>query len=369
MKWQPGKVLIIINNLGIGGAERLVVDDINEMLRREIDVSLVTLRPEPSRNFVAELRLGQDRLFLIHFRSLSDIFALVKLVKLMVSLKPDLVVTQLWFANTVGRVAGFFAGVRRIISFEQNVYDEIKTRKMFFIDWVLQFFSTQIIAVSEAVKKSLIKHSIQEKRIDVLPNSVDLSKFELASPSSEIREEYNIPEKAFLYLFIGRLIHQKAVDILIEAFARVDSGTYLLIVGQGIDRESLEQKIKDFQLEKQVILAGVRDDIPKLFASANCFILPSRHEGLPLVLTEALAAGVAIIVSDFEAAQEIITNKVNGLIVPREDVEALAQAMGLIKDDVALRARLAVAARKSVERFSIVHHVEVILSYLTRKDL
>ena len=212
------------------------------------------------------------------------------------------------------------AGAKNIISFEQNVYDNVKTNKMFFVDWCLQFLSTKVIAVSETVKKSLIRHSIKEAKIDVLYNSIDLSQFRSSHHSSRIREEYGVPQDAFLYLFIGRLIHQKAIDVLIEAFKKVDAETYLLIVGQGKDQDILEQEVKKNGLEKRVIFAGVRNDIPQVFSSSDCFVLPSRYEGLPLVLVEALARGMAIIVSDFEAAKEIITHRKNGLIVPREDV-------------------------------------------------
>ena len=209
-----------------------------------------------------------------------------------------------------------------------------------------------------------MRHSIQEARIDVLHNSIDLAKFLVPCDRFKIRQEYDIPRQAFLFIFIGRLIPQKAVDILISAFKKLDSESYLLIVGQGKDREKLEQQVKMNELEKRVVFTGIRNNIPQLLLSSDCFILPSRYEGSPLVLTEALAARVAIIVSDFEAAEEIITPEKNGLVVPRENVESLAQAMIRIRADDVLRARLISEAKKTVERFSISHHVESLLHYI-----
>ena len=347
------RILIIINNLGIGGAERLTVDDTNEMLRMGVDVRLVTLRPEPKKSLSSELRLKPNY-----------ISSWIKLILYIREFQPDLVITQLWFANTIGRVVAWVAGARRVISFEQNVYDTVKTRKMFFVDWLLQPLSTKIIAVSEAVKKSLTRHKINEAKIDVLHNGVDISKYGISNRSSGIRKEYGIPENAFLYMFIGRLIHQKAVDVLIEAFKEIDVGSYLLLVGQGIDRDSLEQQVKDSGLESRVIFAGVRKDIPELLGSSDCFVLPSRHEGLPMVLIEALAAGTAIVVSDFEAVREVITHEKDGLIVPREDFKTLAQAMRRIKDDDVLRKRLSAEAKKTAENFSISNHVSAMLRYI-----
>lgn len=357
------RILIIINNLGVGGAERLVVDDINEMLRIGVTVTLITLKPEPKKSFIAELRLEQDKFHCIPFKHFLDVPSWRTLVRSIRASEPDLVITQLWFANTIGRIAAKISGVKDVVSFEQNVYDQVKTEKMFLIDQWLQFLSKKIIAVSGAVKRSLIGHSIQEARIAVLHNSIDVSKFLIPRHGLGVRREFGIPGHAFLYLCIGRLIHQKAVDILIAAFRRVDAETFLLIVGQGKDRGALERQVQESGLEGRVIFTGVRDDIPQLLLSADCFILPSRYEGLPLVLIEALAAGAPIIVSDFESSREVITHGENGLVVPREDVGALSQAMERIKEDGVLRGRLSSGSRKSAERFSVARHVQALLRY------
>jgi len=358
------KILIVINNLGVGGAERVAIGDINEMIRIGVDVTLITLKREFKRSLATELHLEQDKFHTIPFKHLFDISSWFKLMRSIKEFNPDLLITQLWFSGTIGRIAGVLANVKTIISFEQVVGDTIKTRKMVFVDWFLQFISTKIIAVSDAVKKSLIRQSIQEARIDILYNSIDLRVFRAPYHDSLIRKEYNIAEHTFLYIYIGRLVHQKAVDILIEAFKKIDTQTTLLIVGQGKDRHMLENKVKKNGLEKRVIFTGVRDDIPQLLLSADCFVLPSRYEGLPLVLVEALAAGSAIVVSDFEGAREVINHEKNGLVVPVEDVEGLAQGMLRMKNNDEVRSSLALEAKKSAERFSISNHVQAILSYI-----
>lgn len=358
------KVMMVINNLGVGGAERLVINSIHEMMRLGIGVDLVTLALEPEKTLATQLQLPLERRYQIQFKGLFDIKSLFRLIVLLKSMNPDLVITQLWFANTVGRIAAQIAGVKKVVSYEQNVYDSVKTKKMFLLDWLLQFFTFKIVAVSEAVKKSLIRHHITASKIDVIHNSVDVSLFANAIPDPSIRRQYGVPDEAFLLLFVGRLIHQKAVDVLIEAFANIGNDAYLLVVGQGRDRFSLEAQVVKKGLGRRVMFAGVRNDIPQLLATADCFVLPSRHEGLPLVLTEALAAGKPIIVSDFDAATEMIIHGKNGLIVPREDAQKLSEAMKRIKNDRVLRSQLALEAKKSAEDFSITHHLNVLLKYL-----
>ncbi|PIR44957.1 MAG: hypothetical protein COV10_01995 [Candidatus Vogelbacteria bacterium CG10_big_fil_rev_8_21_14_0_10_51_16] len=359
------KILIIINNLGIGGAERLVAGDINEMLRMGIDVSLVTLVPEPPKSFASVLHLKLDRFRCIHFKHFLDIPAWFKLGRFIRVSKPNLVITHLWFANTIGRIAAKIAGAKNVVSFEHNVYDTVKTGKMFFVDRCLQFLSNKIIAVSDAVKESLVRHAICESKIEVLCNGIDTKPFSVTCDRLKIRREYGVPENVFLYLFIGRLIHQKAVDILIEAFKRIETDACLLIVGQGKDRDMLEELVKKLGLQKRVIFAGIRNDVPQLLMSSDCFVLPSRHEGLPMVLIEALAAGAATIVSDFASAGEVVTHEKNGLILPREDVDALAHAMMRIKNDANLRESLILESKRSAERFSISNHVEALARYIT----
>src|SRR3989338_2182637 len=99
------KILIIINNLGIGGAERLVVSDINEMLRVGVDVMLITLRPEPEKSFSVELTLGRDKFCCVPFKHIFSIFSWYRLMRSIGVFKPNLVITHLWFANTIGRIA------------------------------------------------------------------------------------------------------------------------------------------------------------------------------------------------------------------------------------------------------------------------
>ncbi len=126
--------------------------------------------------------------------------------------------------------------------------------------------------------------------------------------------------------FAGRLIPQKAVDVLVEAFARLSSG-YLLIAGEGKESPMLEQKAKDLGVSDRVFLLGLRDDIPGLMKAADCFVLPSRYEGLPIVVLEAMGAGLPVILSDFSAARGMLRDGQDGIIVPREDVAALAEAI------------------------------------------
>lgn len=353
------KILIVINRLGVGGAERLVIDDMNEMLNRGINVRLLTLSPEKRENsLAADCNIPLEKWEIIHFKNflaLSSWFLFFRFVR---EYKPDVVISHLWYANTISRIVSKFCGIKTHLAFEHNVYDLVKTKKMFFIDRVLQRFSTKIIAVSEAVKESLVRHKITRNKILTLSNGVDTSRY-LNIRDEKLRKELNAKNE-FVYIFIGRLIEQKGVDILLKAFAKVDSGL-LLLVGDGVDKEKLLDLVDKLGLQKRVHFLGIRRDIPSLLAISDCFVLPSRYEGLPIVLIEAIVSGRAIIISDFDAGKELITDGENGLIVPRENPEILSIAMRRIQEDENLRNGLKIQVGLDAKKFSIKHHVDALL--------
>lgn len=358
------KVLVVINNLGVGGAERLVINDINEMLKRGFDVTLLTLKPEKEEKSLYDLcKLPDSKRILIDFGSLLNIKSWFSVVRTINSIKPDVVITHLWFSNTIGVLSSWICGVKNIFSFEQNVYDDLKTKKMFFVDRVIQKFASNVVAVSEAVKKSLIKHGIDERKIVVIHNSVNLSDYN--SPKDgfdKIKKDLGINAN-FIYLYVGRLIDQKGVDILLEAFSGTKEGI-LLIAGDGPRKQDLKDLSKRLNIDSRVIFLGIRKDIPELLALCDCFVLVSRYEGLPLILLEAAASGKPVIVSNFESAKEIITNNIDGLVVPIGEVSQLTEAMDLIYKDDQLRDEFSKNIKLKSKYFSIENHIDKILKLL-----
>ncbi len=347
------RIALIINKFGIGGAERLALDEVAEFRRRGMKVQVITLRPQQKDDMALSRQV--DALRGIPFRSLFDIRAWSELLPSLRAGHFDAVLTHLWFANTIGRIASKFSGIPRVISFEHNVYDRVKSSRQFFIDRLLQSWCTRIIAVSSVVRDSLVAHGIDEKRITVIPNGIDLERFH----STGTRDT----EREFTFLFVGRLVEQKGVDVLLDALAQVPRGR-LQVVGGGVLRASLEQKTRDLGLVSRVEFLGARRDIPQLLKQADCFVFPSRWEGYGLSLIEAAAAGLPIIASDLPAVRDLVDNGVEALLVAPEDRAALAKAMQTMMDDLALRARLAAAGRKKATEFSIARHVDRLLELL-----
>jgi glycosyltransferase involved in cell wall biosynthesis len=159
-------------------------------------------------------------------------------------------------------------------------------------------------------------------------------------------------------LFSGQMIARKGVDLLIDAFARVaphHPSLRLLLLGGGPERERFEAQVLE-PLKDRILFLGHREpaDLPDVFAAADIFCLPSRHDGWGVVINEALGAGLPLIVSDaVGAGHDLVTDGENGIVTPAGNADALARALDTLAGDIALRKRMAEAATETAERWDV----------------
>lgn len=216
--------------------------------------------------------------------------------------------------------------------------------------------ATRMVAVSSCVAElATEKEHINPNKITVIRNGIDMS-VEVNLDEEErisLRQSLGVGTKDFLIITVGRLVNQKGHVYLLEAMAEVIKHfphTKLVIAGNGPLQATLVAKARTLQIEKSVHFAGNRGDVPYLLSIGDCFVLSSLWEGLPIALLEAMRAGLAIIATKVEGITEVITDGINGLLVPAADARALAQSiMRIISDDVA-RERIGRQGRTEVMR-------------------
>ena len=176
-----------------------------------------------------------------------------------------------------------------------------------------------------------------ESRVHYLPNFAD------ARPQAALdRKSLGLPENAVLALALGRFHPNKAFDVLIQAMRDVP-GVTLALAGEGELRGSLESAVQRFGLGERIKVLGWRDDVGALMTTSDLVICPSRHEPLGNVVVEAWAHGRPVIATASAGPAGLITAEETGLLVPIDDVGALAQAIRRLAQDGDLRRRLAAA--------------------------
>jgi glycosyltransferase involved in cell wall biosynthesis len=197
-----------------------------------------------------------------------------------------------------------------------------------------------LTANSAGVMESLIP-LFQARQLALLPNPLPMPDVAIA-PSQE--------NDLTGFVTVARLVPQKGIDVLISALEQMSDDVKdwtLSLVGDGPERQQLEEQTVQAGLEKRVTFFGHRPDPQTFLFKAGVFVLPSRFEGMPNALLEAMAAGLAVVVTDASPGPlEVVKDGVTGLVVPSEDPKALAKAMERLATDPILRAQLGSNARE-----------------------
>lgn len=181
------------------------------------------------------------------------------------------------------------------------------------------------------------------RRIEVIPNFID-------KPKSYVKD-YAVKRA----VAVGRLEHQKGFDILIncwKAAVKTHPGWRLDIYGEGPLRNELQRQIDSFRLQETIKLRGTCTDMAEKYTQYSLHLMSSRHEGLPMTLLEAQAAGLPSVTFDFEyGAADIVTDSVNGFLVPQNDTKTFTNRLVQIMDSEDLRAKFGTEAKETAKAF------------------
>jgi glycosyltransferase involved in cell wall biosynthesis len=198
------------------------------------------------------------------------------------------------------------------------------------------------------------RQGVEFSKIDVIPYGFEPEKY-VQPGSTELtltREELHLSPKNVVFGTFGRLHEEKGHRYLLEAFAalkRRNSRVVLLVVGDGPERTALEKQIDQLKLQESVFMLGWCRDAMKLMAVVDAVVQPTLQEAFSQVMAEAMWMGKPLLMTDVSGATDIISNGVNGIIVPRGNAELLSNEMLNLVEDNGLRSRLGQAGRSYVE--------------------
>jgi len=212
--------------------------------------------------------------------------------------------------------------------------------------------TTRLVVVAQRVREDALAEGVHAQRIIKIVNGVDIPRVDPADVI-RVRNELSMSSNDIFLLSVGRLRYQKGHDILLRALPRVLEkfpNTLLVIAGEGILRQELQAEAIHLDISERVKFLGIRDDIPALMCLADLFLFPSRFEGMPNALLEAMGYGLPVIATAVQGVDEMIRDGENGLIIPLDDPEKTSDAILRLLNNPEERQRLGKAAQETIEK-------------------
>jgi len=327
------KILFVIGQLGIGGAEHQLVYLASNLDKSKYEILVCSFSDDVSLgNLLDESGIP---LVAIPKKMSPDLIRPFQLFKLVKSFKPDIIHSYLFVANTWARIAGKILGIPVIIS-ERNAEPK-KPLYMTFLNRLLYGMGDLLIANSQAGADQVVKtKEFPKKKINVVYNGLPIEKYKGnydEKRKSEIKSSFGIPYDAKVIGVIGRLHFQKNHELLFESFQIVLGklpNSVLLCIGDGPKREELLDLARSIRIDSKVIFVGERKDVRDCLSILDLMILPSRWEGLPNVILEAMAAKCPVIATKVGGVNEMIEDGQTGFLVESKNKEELAKKIAYV---------------------------------------
>ncbi len=331
------KIAFYIGSLNKGGAERVITNLAEYFYSKGYSVWMVTKFRAKTEyplsdgitRVIADLTKEEEKGRIQNFFNRT-----AKLRKIFKEINPDVVVSFIGKSNLRTIAATRGTKIPAVVSVRSNPAREIgggfKRLLTFFL-----FGMTEGIVLQTNEAKEFFPKTIQKKAI-VLQNSLN---------PEFIRPIYT-GEKRKEIVSVGRIDKNKNQRMLVEAFVPLVEAFpewNLVLYGDGEERKHLEKRVKELRLDDRILFKGIQQNIPEKIEGASIFVLPSKQEGMPNALIEAMVLGLAAISTDCPCGgpRDLIVSGENGLLIPVDDTNALTEALKNLMEDEVLRGKLA----------------------------
>jgi GalNAc-alpha-(1->4)-GalNAc-alpha-(1->3)-diNAcBac-PP-undecaprenol alpha-1,4-N-acetyl-D-galactosaminyltransferase len=347
------KVTLVIYGLGGGGAERVMSILANYWAAQGWEIALIMLVAPTQAAFYPLHPLIKLKPLGLAENSTNPIAAIRNtwrrvtiLRQEIIASQPDVVISFMNSVNVYNILACWNLRIPTIVS--EHTYPGVNDANQiwqFLMKWSYRYADVVTVLTHNAVP---FYPAAQGYRTIVMPNPV------MTPPPVSVTEPLLLTPSL---LAVGRLDPRKGFDLLLRAFHQIHDrypDWQLTILGEGSIRSELEELRSQLQLTDRVHLPGAVKNVRDYLDRADLFVLPSRTEGFPMALCEAMACGLPVIATDcLSGPRDIITDGVDGVLVPTEDVEALAAGLAALMSDPAHRQQLALNAPSVLDRFGL----------------
>ena len=347
----------------MGGAERVVVDVVNGLNPDYFAPIICCIRKSgPCANLIRKKDVKIIEMF--HGEG-NDLSLPIKMARLILSVGADIIHSHGWGVFCESALAAWFSGTPLIHTVHGYRYEDLfaKTARARIKRWIrhqmerlLSFFADQITVVDESLIGAVhLETRIPFEKILYIPNGV--KHIPSTMHRTEMRRTLDISPAAQVVCSVGRLAKVKNFPCLILAMEKVVSqmsNVTCLIIGEGDEREALQQLIQTCHLQEKVRLLGHREDVQAILAASDIFVLPSFFEGTSMAILEAMSNGLPVICTNVGGNKNLIRNGINGVLVSPDHPTELLEAIVSLCSDPAKGRHLGETGQKDVaERFDL----------------
>lgn len=344
------RILVLVQSLGGGGAERVAVDMANGLSDLGNKVTVLTNTDLPIvYNLHENIKVYNNHKYKWTPRVFNR-FCILNAIKIIKKNKPDVVVGVMWGEALTARISMLFTNLKVPVVFSDHdcfVRPYRETLRRMFTKRLLSKWCNYYTVLTESDRQLCIEHDI--KNVRVMNNPLSLT------------PTYSTTIKKNTILAVGRLDawHYKGFDILIKAWGQIahkHSDWKVEIVGSGTEKSMmfLKNLTVKYNCEESVIFSGHHIDMQSKYRSSAIFVLSSRYEGFGLVLIEAMSQNCACIACDYNGRQrDIITDNVDGIIAETDSVQDLSDKIDLLINDENLRRKLQEQSPTNLMRYSV----------------
>lgn len=341
------KICYVIGQLGKGGAEKQLYELLKGIDRNKFYSTVICF--SNGDYWAGEIkRLGIE---LVEFDSNKDrgITRLLKLIRILKEIKPTIVHTYLFSANTYGRMAAIITRTPIIVASERNLplIGKDKNLLLICIDRFLAIFSNAITCNShKAVDALTKKYLFNSKKVSTVHNGINIGNICLKERKK--RDKIIIGTIGSL---CRRKNHKLFLDMAKVILDKLERNVIFWIVGEGPIRNELERYARKLEIDGDVLFLGARNNIPELLQEMDVFVLTSLYEGMSNALMEAMACGLPCVVTNVGGNSELVEDGKTGYVVASGDSEAMVKKVSYLLKNEALTRRMGEQGRKRIEKY------------------
>ncbi len=363
------KILYVVTKSVWGGAQKYVFDLASNLSKDRFEVAVAAGGTGPlfDKLYEAGIRTiiipGLQR----DVNLIKEILSLWRLLKIFIREKPDIIHLNSTKAGGLGATAAKLASLaagrsKSLVFFTVHGWGfkedrPLPTRALIlFISWFSSLFQDKIICIDTADLRTAQKF-IPKRKLALIFNGIGPIDFLGRDEARKFFSEKvgrSISKETVLIGANAELIKNKGLAYLIDAISRRNlygdyRGFISIVIGQGEDKDKLQEQINSLNLQNSLYLAGFVPDAKRYLKAFNIFVLPSLKEGLPYTIMEAMAAGLPVVATNVGGIPDLLEHKKTGLLIAPKDVRALAEAIQALIQNKKMREELGSEAQKTVE--------------------